>query len=416
MKSSKVTLAVLSLSTAVLAGCGNGFQSRPMGSVKTFSDPETKTSYQILLERPVFVEKKDALTAKTKSESDKALANQIKNVRLDMDEMDTSKLNLKIAFIEGAALDASTSLILNVGTTAKQNASPSFAFKTTSKDGRFTLNGICLETFCDHASFLLTEISSSKFVYIDYTRGTEYLKPEDLSKVRVNEDDKALLDDVIQYHLPITRHAAKVAGRDSKNAIVDLLIVARPDIDNEEESFDEDETSGNSTSQSPSQPKPEAEKPPESKTEPKAESKIEEHVIELEATSSDSDVISNTGETTKEPEVKPSGKTDTVLILTSNPYEVYDIKIPTDRLKNLNVRNPLQMANFEIVPAEQQRLFEPSYRIAVLAEAFVEQRVKIYQNACNFYVRAVMTLAGYTKGKSYNANQFGQLFKTKGQG
>src|SRR5690606_23877368 len=58
---------------------------------------------------------------------------------------------------------------------------------------------------------------------------------------------------------------------------------------------------------------------------------------------------------------------------------------------------------------------EPAYRMTLIAKAFVDQKVKIYKNACNFYVRAVMTLAGYTSGRLYKANDFGLLFNTRAQ-
>jgi hypothetical protein len=398
IKSKIVFAGSLGIMAFALIGCGKGFQTRSASEMKVFTDENSKSGYRVLLERPKFIESADLTAKDAKSKSDSKLAALIKNIRLDMADEDSTKLKLRVVFSSGPNLDFSANLL------AQPNAG--FIFYGPSDDGQFDIKGSCIESFCDHASFIMTEASSGKLVQVDYSRSTEYLKPEDLGRIRVSKEDKELLSDVIEYRLPITRHAAKVAGRSSKTAIVDLLIVARPEVDTGQESFDDD---GGNAAGAPETP---------DVSQPQSPVGKDEHVIELEATSEDTDVSPNTQSTTPdEPKSTNSGKKDSHLILTSNPYEVYDIKFPAERLKNLNVRNPLiQLASFEIVPAEQQRTYEPAFRIAVIAEAFVEQRVKIYLNACNIFVRSVMTLAGYTKGKSYNANEFGQLFKTKGQG
>ena len=380
----------------LLAGCANSaFHSKNASVEKTFSDGNAKAGYKVLVEKPTFLEVSSDLTKETRSKSDSKLAATIKNVRLDMDEVDPSRVNVKISVTGSSALELTSSL------TAKGNTG--YVFSGVSKDGRFYVSGLCAENFCEHASFLVREEATSKFVFVDYTRSIEYLKPEDLSKVTASsKDDRELLSDVIEYHLPITRHAARIAGREAKSAIVDLLIVARPAVDAQDESFD-DEDDAQASTPSPTQPAP----APQS-------ARNEEHTIELEAVSADSDDVSGAAESESSKPSTPSGAT---LTLTSNPYEVYKITIPTERLKSLNIRYPsILPASFNIVPAENQRLGEPVHRLALIAEAFVESDVKIFMNACNIYVRSVMMLAGYTKGGTPLANQFGQLFQVRGQG
>ena len=102
----------------------------------------------------------------------------------------------------------------------------------------------------------------------------------------------------------------------------------------------------------------------------------------------------------------------TRLRLTSNPFEAYNIQIPNRLVVSSEVEDPLSLVtNFNIVNAELQQPMEPAFRIAVIAEAAINQNVKVFDNACNIFVRMVLNLAGYPNGGHYLANDFGQLFE-----
>lgn len=410
-------LKMLGLAALCLAlvGCGK-FQSQSL-QTKTFSDQAKKIDFTVILEKPKFIESQEATIKKAKADSNTRLANTIRNVRLDTAVDEPSKIAARVTFFAQGSAD----FRIEVG--SKKDGR--YPLAATSASGLHKLEGSCVEAYCDHASLVLTEISSNAIVQIEYSRSTEYLKPEDLGRIQVTGADRDLLSDVIEYHLPITRHAAKIAGKTKGGNVTDLLIVTRPEVDAGDEDLDGDESGDSATNAGAPGAEPAATATPASVA-------AENHVLELESSSEEFDEEPSSPadtQTTTSSGKKPDTKTETKpaapkstdlkdqqLVLTSNPYDVYNVTIPKERLRNMTVNDPLKFASFEIIPAERQSRFEPSFRIAVLAEAFVEQNVRVYRNACNIFVRAVMTLAGYTKGGSYRANDFGKLFETRGQG
>lgn len=412
----RATLAAI-LILGLTSCAGSGFQSKQASEEKTFADDNSQTGYNVLVEKPKFLNSLPDVSKESRLASDAALANGIKNVRLDMDDADPTRLNLKVTFAKAAPLELSTPIQVRGKLT--------YSFNGVSKDGRFQVSGNCAENFCEHASFIFRESQSGRYVYVDYSRTLEFLKPADLERIAPkNKDDRELLDDVIEYHLPITRHAAKISGRSAGTSVIDLLIVARPAVDAQEDAEEDDEQDGLVAPSVPAQPtQPGQPKPTATaKPDPVKPARNEEHTIELEAVGDDesADEGEKPDAATEKPEgsgATPKPSSSATLSLTSNPYEVYKIKIPKERLRGLDVQYPSALpATFDIIPAQNQRLGEPVHRMALIAEAFVESEVKIYRNACNIYVRAVMMLAGYTKGETPLANQFARLFQTRGQG
>ncbi len=447
MFSAKFKIGFLTLVLAVLSACG-GSKNRTPVEEKNFSKlnlgTRQKTSYRVALERPDFSGTPVINDSEVKTDSQ--FASSIQHVRLDIigDSMNVAQLTIKLADKGSIGFAKFTHSI--------QKIKDSYGFHGASEDNKYEVTALCTTQLCEETSIVLTERSSQKSVAIRYIHRNEFLKPESLRSIEVSAKDKTLLEDAAEYHFPIVRHTAQIAGREVGKDVVDLLIVERPQVDQSDEDFTND------FSDEPAQPEEAApdyidEEPIRDEREfIELESSPEGNLLALApaenspAPQSAQTVSPQTTETkttskkptrpaqpatpisvaqkpteparTETPKAEPAKSNEPApapLVLTANPYDVYNIRFPAERLRGLTVRDPMKLVSFDIVPADQQERYEPAYRMAMIASAFVEQKVKIYQNACNYYVRAVMTLAGYTSGRSYQANDFGLIFSSRAQ-
>lgn len=442
MVHTRVKLSLFSALIFLASACGNS-PSGPIIENKQFQPVSLlpnngKNNYSINLERPDFSSTPSINEEEVNSSPD--LANLIQHVRLDLDGdlLTEAKLRIKIGNNKQFHYAQFTSIVKKIGT--------SYGFSATSEDQKYEVAALCTNQLCEQSSIVLTDRSSKKSVSIRYIHRNEFLKPELFEEIKkqdseINNNDLILLQEAAEYHFPIVRHTAKVEGRAEGSDIVDLLIIERPPVDESSEDFSADYTEEPNSS--------DIENNNETIDGESTQDPLNNYVIELESSSSGITLRTEPLESfqTQEevsaeaPQAKPATSSKrneqpssqqaqfkatqpekanedaprAQLVLTSNPNEVYRINIPTEKLRNLTVRNPLQFASFDIVPADQQERYEPAYRMTLIADAFVKQNVKIYKNACNFYVRAVMTLAGYTSGRLYKANDFGLMFNTRAQ-
>lgn len=104
--------------------------------------------------------------------------------------------------------------------------------------------------------------------------------------------------------------------------------------------------------------------------------------------------------------------------LTPNPWDAFGFEPPARLFKtSAAISNPTSnLIAMTIQPAQSTILDEPAHRISVLAPEFISQNVRISQNACNFYVRAVMVLSGYINTRNYLANDWENFFQTSNHG
>ena len=236
---------------------------------------------------------------------------------------------------------------------------------------------VCQNEDCGAAWLLIIEKSSQQYAEIKFERKIEFLKEKKDLKLTAENTSQKLLLDALTYGFPVERHSANVSfGSNS-----DVLVVQYPPVDVADESFDDTTNPGEATSLSPK------EKP-----------------LELEAT--DSSLLKTAPKKTE-------------LDLTDNLNAVYNVQLPKRFFKSSDnfISDPLLLnTSFSIKPINAQQNYEPAYRIGLIAKSFVDQGVKIYQNACNIFVRAVMNLSGYTSGGNFSANEFNKLFTYRTEG
>ncbi len=332
--------------------------------------------------------------------------------------------------------------------------------------GKYELQIKCLKEDCQHSVVRLTEKSTGQVATIKHKISVEYFQSEDLEDQKLGPKEEQLLKDAVEYHLPVIRNASSVMGaktpapdaaKDSTSADgtkadgskdMDVLVIEHPKADLVDENFNQTP---------PAETTPDASKvdagkvdttePDETKTDtPKPDTTvvnnpppIEEQQVEdekpleiitaghsLPPPKKDTPNVGQPGSGKKKPPTDLPKKTDEpkqpeppVLKLTKDPVKAFGLKLPDQLLVNPSnvVRDPVKMAwNMSIVPAKDQKEFEPSYRMGVIAYAMVDQHIKIYLNACNFFVEAVLTLAGYINGANFHSYDFDKIFSQNDQG
>lgn len=340
---------------------------------------------------------------------------------------------------------------------------------TLSKDGSLRIFIRCPGINCSEARIELTHISSGESANIGFRRSIEYFAnhsqvPKDFAALSASQ--RILLEQAIEYNFPIERHIARVGQR-----ILQTLVVNRPPIDSDEGSDETDnleetqsleldsveiltpltgppqstaESTPDASSSSPStnvSPQPplmpaKPERPVESALEPpppieaaplpplmpaKPERPVESSAPDAPSSPPSTSEsprpenaipLPNSSQTTGQP-----GSSQTAdLVLIPNPWEAFNIQIPNFTISH-PIRDPVNInVHFAITPAQNQQPLEPAHRLVAFAQAIIDQRVPIHLHACNYYIRTAMTLAGYTEGYSYLANDFHLLFQTPGQG
>ena len=280
-------------------------------------------------------------------------------------------------------------------------------FTELDETGEYSITGSCIDYSCSKAYFKLEKLSSKEVAEVQYVRTYEYLTAD--SKTNIPNVSRKLLQDAIKYRLPIARHSIRI----NESRDLDKLVIEEPKVDLGEDNYDENGTVVITNPEETDGPKvitgPIATNP-NTRTEKR---------IELEADG----VIT----VTVNPDKKDKPETQTVvsqeveLRLTPNPYDVYaELELPENFFPSGYQVRPTDPTNLQdnlaFTPIEDQDAFEPAQRIAAIAKAFVDQNIQVYQHACNFYVRAVMALAGYTEGGVERSNDFHKIFRRNSQG
>lgn len=279
------------------------------------------------------------------------------------------------------------SVVFNFESTFEEKTSESNLVVVEDTFGSYQLKIICKDALCERARFRITEKDTENYFSAQYIRSTEYFKMEDLKYFAVSGKNDELLREAIEYGFPIARHTVRLDSTIDR----DLLVIERPLVSEEDEGASLELQSNGSLLTPTTSPSP---SPTFTKTtgiNPNGSSKIPMQDI-----------------------VPMKNRFN----LTKNPIEAYQVDLPDQLFQSgavISSPNSLN-ANFRIIPIRQQAEFEPSYRIKVIAEAMVNQRVRIYRNACNIFVRAVMALAGYLNGPWPLANNFETLFLTRSEG
>lgn len=315
--------------------------------------------------------------------------------------------------------------------------------KVTDAAGLYELSIQCQSTQCGEAWMSFHKIGSDQVTEIRYRRTSQYLTQESGEHFKATDNDSQLIQEAIEYALPVERHQAEI----THGKALDSLVVVKPEVDAVDETFAEGDNNTSetpaidTTNEEPHQSDPhsrngELENPEPENPEPESET-VELIVDQRQIIAKDSEPEIVNQDNALETEPQPQNETPPILKnknsetasdtqaivsrlkLISNPLDAFKMTVPARLFTNnqLSIRDPIKLnTNFAIVSASQQTPEEPAFRMAVFAQALVDQKVKIYRNACNIFVRSVMTLAGYTIGRNYNANQFGLLFQEPKQG
>lgn len=266
----------------------------------------------------------------------------------------------------------------------------------------------CVDEMCARGWALLFDKKANQYAEIRFERKIEYIKSlnesEPLTEIENIESD--LLRDAIEYSLPVVRHSTEVTN----GAKASRIVIEAPEVDEVSEDFSADEEAPTAEA-TPSfdppvkmDPLPLQTLSPVKKTPPPIELKAQEPPPVQP--------IAPKQNPPQGPlkELKPNFE------LTEDLNDIYKLKLPPQLLRNSKtvIKDPLAIqANFTIVPVSEQQEFEPAYRMAAIANAFVQQKIKVYRNACNIFVRSVMSLSGYSQGSVYNANSFHITFTEK---
>jgi hypothetical protein len=230
-----------------------------------------------------------------------------------------------------------------------------------------------------------TQLSSGEQLEMQYEKTVKFFNFDSAKALNISEKDKGLVSEAARYAYPIEHHHVDII-----NGIpIDTLVIIRPPASSSESTT----AGGTQTEQS----KPTANEPEIIKSER----------IEITAN--------------RPPEPKqnnPEKQNQIPLRLSSDPRDAYPIVLPPQLFASGTIINgEIQIAsNFNITNIENQKELEPAYRIYIIAKAFVDQKVPIKQNACNYFVRAVMNVAGYTKLSNLMANQFHLAFQKPAHG
>ncbi len=437
-------------------GCGTNDieQSRPVipfqGRVNSpYSHRISDTNYVVNLDRTPIQPMPAPATAGGTTTNSPRLMQGVSRAKIQLDPADSTHLQIAVTLFNQP-------IIFRMAPPRPRDIS-----LVQSEHGDYSLQIQCLSANCEKAWLRINKVSTHEQVELNFEKTTEYFKSNSEIPASSSQEERELLQDMIEYRLPIYRHRVLL----SDGTELDTLVVERPDVDSTDENFSDD---GNSdvpeettteapheepTTTQPSLPVPAPEDsvtpetteaqapsqppkvsleltsvfPPATETpaspEPEKENKetsnpvapgIPQSKPETGATKSTTESFKSAQPAKAKPSTTVAAKPDRTLYLTSNLREAYDIDIPDRLLKSSSaVRNPLLLpVSFEIKSIKDQQPYEPSYRMAVFAEAFVVQKVKIFQNACNIFVRAIMTLAGYTQGQVYNANDFENVFSS----
>lgn len=265
-------------------------------------------------------------------------------------------------------------------------------FNALNETGRYSIKGHCLEKNCAQANIILEDIEASEVVEILYSRSTEYLTTSSLDKLGGSHQELVL--EAIEYRFPVYRHTIRI----NNSRDLDILVIERPQADGVSEDFSDIDTS-------------ESKVVFDDGTVPFIEKKSARNENQRVELSAEQSIRFDASPVTSNAQQK--------IRLTPNLIDAYDLLLPHSFFKaGEGIRYTGQLENhIEIVPIHEQKEFEPVVKMAVIAKAFKEQGVKIYENACNFYVRAVLSLAGYTQGgHGVPSNKFHQVFQKNTQG
>ncbi|OFZ18115.1 MAG: hypothetical protein A2Z20_06090 [Bdellovibrionales bacterium RBG_16_40_8] len=378
------TLLLLLLSFS-LSACGPTFLStKSTREQKTFVDivganTNSPTKYVINFNRNDLNQVLRPSDAPEEIKFDTELARKIKSVKVNKKE------DLETGSYEVQFKISKNNIIKTVFFDINDEAWPNKSILATDKNSEFGLRMICSNEECESAWLLLGETSSNQFAEIKYERKIEYFTDKKNIQNNKTSVDQKLLTEAIKFGLPVERHSANITFGSN----IDVLVVKLPPTDSvDEDFFDTDK---------------ENIKTPEITKDLPIESSVElETIIE-------------------KPKAMGGAKKGepNELTLTEDLNAVYRVSLPKlfFKAKSNFISDPLELkTSFSIKPIESQQEFEPAYRISLIAQAFVNQNVKIYKNACNIFVRAVMNLSGYTAGSHYSANEFNKLFNNKAQG
>jgi hypothetical protein len=260
-----------------------------------------------------------------------------------------------------------------------------------SESRDYSLEYKCTNYACEKAWFYIKEHSTALSIEVQYERTVKFFDKLSLAKIKVSDKDKTLLKEAGEYGFPIIHEQSIV----SLGATLDVLTIRRPELDIEYDDEAEDPANGNPPAQEAQLLVIELEnttKPISPKPQPQAQ-------IEKQ-------------NTVQAPSVVPVKQT---IIVTEDPTKAFNIKLPSEFFRkgfvvtgNFNIKD-----HFSIVPAELEDPTEPAYRLFVVAEEFHKQQIKILQGACNYFVRSVMIVAGYSEmgKKNFNANSFHHILK-----
>ena len=99
--------------------------------------------------------------------------------------------------------------------------------------------------------------------------------------------------------------------------------------------------------------------------------------------------------------------------LTGSAAEAYGFIMPTQLIKNSGpIADPTKIIPaFQVTPIAQQEEHEPAWRLYVIAQEFINQGIPVEDNACNYFVQAIMRITGYSLNSSYKANHFHKHFE-----
>jgi hypothetical protein len=388
---------ILGLLAASTVACSNKSSDERVGTFKE-SDPDGEApSYQIRMLAPQF-------------ESAPTSADGSPNPVVRISDLGLKTVSVKIDY-DLAEPEQKRLTVKTDTTTIAFNFQSGFRgsddFEVEDSTGTYSVRGRCLGDLCESARLQYQRKGDSQSTLVRYVRTTEYLQAEQLEGLSTSRANNMILREAVEYGFPIVRHSARV----DEHRDLDLLVVERPPVVDDEEVQGFELESQGSTVHTVVKPTiaPRPSTTPRTGLAPRPAVSPAQRPDRVVA-----------------PSPREDGPTPTVdlaiaatshrLLLTRNPFAAYNVEPPARLFATGTVvRSPVQISrtSFNIVPVSEQEGFEPAFRITTLAEAMVSQRVRIYRNACNIFVRAVMALAGYLNAPWPTANNFENMFRSR---
>lgn len=400
-----------------LAACGRPMEARKIVSTVTVDGSE------VLLE----AEEVDFSTApkyQNQTPVETTLAKESLGLRLDPSGFEDFDIQLKLS-------GNRTLRFQNVESQKPETA------VSTDTTGNFGLTLNCANADCDSALITIMDRNKVEQTEFQYRRRAEFLSRESIRHLQGTTETLDALRMAIDALTTVQRHTVQLKG----GKTFDLLVVVPPipdggavnfsDVDDDEFFAEEpvaiDETpyieeieivsSGSGIRILEKAPAITPDEPTETST-------PQEQNPDNEEASKKNETDRPNGENAPAAAVDSCGTGNGLencsgrIVLTPNPWKAFGFT-PPPRLFKTNAaisdptRNIIAMA---IEPATASVLDEPAHRISVLAQEFINQNIRISQNACNFYVRAVMVLSGYINTRSYLANDWDDFFRTRNHG